>query len=172
MKQLIKSWIKNTPYYKSYYKQVVYQVQKQGAFPVGHYYSPIPDRDEIIEHFESLDSPKKEIPGVDLNQENQFKLLKEYREFYKDLPFPEKQEPGTRYYYQNDYFGYADAIFLYSFLMKHKPKRIIEVGSGFSSAVMLDTIERYFSHPPEITFIEPYPDRLYSLMKNEDKDKV
>jgi len=69
-------------------------------------------------------------------------------------------------------FGYSDAIFLYSFLRKHKPKRIIEVGSGFSSAVMLDTIDSCFSEKPEMTFIEPYPERLISLFREKDKEQV
>src|SRR5262245_49983474 len=34
--------------------------------------------------------------------------------------------------------------------------RIIEVGSGFSSSVILDTIFRFFPNPPEITFIDPH----------------
>ncbi len=55
---------------------------------------------------------------------------------------------------------YPDAIFLYSFLRETKPARIIEVGSGFSSAVMLDTIDRFFPKAPEVTFVEPNALRL------------
>jgi predicted O-methyltransferase YrrM len=92
--------------------------------------------------------------------------------FYKDLPFPEQQKPDFRYYYQNDWYSYADAIFLYSFLRKNQPGRIVEIGSGFSSAVMLDTVERFFSRRPAMTFIEPYPERLKSLLRREDENQV
>jgi hypothetical protein len=112
-----------------------------------------------------------ELPDIKLNKENQFQRLQEFCRFYDELPFPEKQKPACRYYYGQNWFGYADAIFLYSFLRQNKPKRIVEVGSGFSSAVILDTAERFLPQQTEVTFIEPYPDRLLSLLKNHDKDK-
>ena len=55
-------------------------------------------------------------------------------------------------------------------MIRHfKPKQIIEIGSGFSSMVMLDTNELFFENQIKCTFIEPYPKRLYSLMKSSDK---
>jgi hypothetical protein len=113
-----------------------------------------------------------ELPDVKLNKESQFKILNEYIQFYEELPFPEQQKPEYRYYYDNGMYAYSDAIFLYCFLRKHKPKRIIEVGSGFSSAAILDTVDGFFSYRPEITFIEPYPDRVIGLLRSEDKDHV
>ena len=141
------------------------QIEKQGVFPAGHYSSPIPDRDEIFTYVKSRKPQRMELPDVELNKESQLRLLNEYIQFYEELPFPEKQKPEYRYYYDNSWYSYSDAIFLYCFLRKHKPKRIIEIGSGFSSAVMLDTVDGFFSHRPEITFIEPYPDRLISLWR-------
>ncbi|MFC1630650.1 class I SAM-dependent methyltransferase [Pseudomonadota bacterium] len=95
-----------------------------------------------------------------------------FPKFYEELPFPEKPHHDYRYYFDNPWFTYSDAIFLYSFLRKNTPKRIIEVGSGFSSVVMLDTVDNFFSFKPEITFIEPFPQRLKSLLKDTDKDNV
>jgi len=53
-----------------------------------------------------------------------------------------------------------------------KPKTIIEVGSGFSSCMTLDTNELYFGGSIATTFIEPYPELLMSLIKNTDKSKI
>lgn len=176
MKQLIKPFLNKMPYIRGLHQQAEelnalrQQIEKQGVFPLGHYHSPTPNKDEIFAYLQSRKPLEMELQGINLNQENQFRLLNEYAQLYKDLPFPEKQIPECRYYYQNDYYSYADAIFLYSFLRKHKPKRIIEVGSGFSSAVMLDTIDRFFSYRPEITFVEPYPDRLKGLLRSDDKN--
>lgn len=41
-------------------------------------------------------------------------------------------------------------------IREFKPKRIIEVGSGYSSCLMLDTSELYFDDQIDFTFIEPY----------------
>jgi predicted O-methyltransferase YrrM len=112
------------------------------------------------------------LPGIALNQESQYKLLQQYQEFYPDLPFPEQKNQICRYYYDQSVFCYADAIFLYCFLRKNKPRKIVEVGSGLSSAVILDTLESYSQQQTEITFIEPYPDRLMSILRPQDKEKT
>jgi predicted O-methyltransferase YrrM len=128
--------------------------------------------DRVLGYITSRPPLEMDVPGIDLNQKGQFRLLKDYVEFYKDLPFPEEQGSECRYYYGNNWYSYSDAIFLYSFLRRHQPKRIIEVGSGFSSAVMLDTVDRFLPCRPEITFIEPYPDRLRSLLRSDDENRV
>jgi len=148
------------------------QVRREGVYPAGHYYSPIPSEEDVIFDVNSRKSFSDEPLGIKLSKECQYELLNEYVSFYKDLPFPEEQTPNCRYYYNNGWFSYSDAIFLYSFLRKHLPKKIIEVGSGFSSAVMLDTIDNFYSIRPEITFIEPYPDRLISLFREGDRERV
>ncbi|MEO7839999.1 MAG: class I SAM-dependent methyltransferase [Anaerolineales bacterium] len=144
------------------------RIRDTGLYPAGHYYSPIPKQEEIVAYLESTKIDKLELPAIDLNRQNQFELLTAFQAFYKDLPFPEKNNQECRYYYGQSYFCYADAIFLYSFLRYMNPQRIIEVGSGFSSAVILDTVERFFSPQPEMTFIDPYPDRLRQLLRPHD----
>ena len=168
MKKVIKALINRVPYIKNLSEQE----RKQGAYPAGHYYSPIPSEEDVLAYVKLRKPPNSELLGIELNEQTQYELLNEYANFYKDLPFPEEQTPIHRYYYDNGWFSYSDAIFLYSFLRKHMPKRIIEVGSGFSSAVMLDTIDSFFSQRPEITFIEPYPDRLISLFREGDREQV
>ena len=182
MKQLIKRFLQKIPYIRSLHQQVAtlqqqvatlhQQVEKEGMYPAGHYHSPIPDGDDVLAYIKSRRAPTPALLDVRLNKECQFSLLADYFQFYKDLPFPEKQSQDYRYYYDNQWYCYTDAIFLYSFLRKHLPKRIVEIGSGFSSAVMLDTVDGFFSNRPEITFIEPYPDRLRSLLRGDDERHV
>ena len=53
--------------------------------------------------------------------------------------------------------------------MRHlRPRRIVEVGSGHSSALMLDIDEFHLGRSVDFTFLEPYPDLLKSLMKPGD----
>jgi predicted O-methyltransferase YrrM len=89
-------------------------------------------------------------------------------EFYGELPFSEEPGGPTRYGYHNPYFGYADAIVLYALMRLHRPKRIVEVGSGHSSAVMLDTNERFLDNSVRCTFIDPDPVRLMAMLRSED----
>ena len=62
----------------------------------------------------------------------------------------------------------SDAFTLSGVIRKEKPRRIVEVGSGFSSAVMLDTLDHNHG-PVTLTFIEPRPERLYSLLSPDDR---
>jgi hypothetical protein len=88
------------------------------------------------------------------------------------MPFqPEKCE-GLRYYFENPAYSYSDAILLHCMIRFLKPKRIIEVGSGFSSCMILDTNELFFAGSIVTTFIEPYPELLLSLIKDKDKSKI
>jgi hypothetical protein len=57
-------------------------------------------------------------------------------------------------------------------IRKLNPKRIIEVGSGFSSCVTLDTNELYFNNKIKCDFVEPYPALLKSLIKGNDNSNI
>jgi len=111
------------------------------------------------------------IPGIDLNEEAQLRLLKELARFYP-APFPETKTDGFRFYYQNIYFSYMDAICTYCMMRHLRPARVVEVGCGYSSAAMLDVNERYLSGSVRFTFIDPNTERLESLLKGDDRAKV
>lgn len=53
-------------------------------------------------------------------------------------------------------FGAPDAEFLYGFIRTIQPRRIVQVGCGVSTAVMLMAAEDVGYHP-EILCVEPYP---------------
>ena len=83
------------------------QVRKQGRYPAGHYYSPIPDQENVMEYITSPKRNNMEIPEINLNKEKQFRLLQEYQRYYTDLPFPEQKGQGCRYYYAQSWYCYA-----------------------------------------------------------------
>lgn len=168
---VIKSIIKNHPYVKQLIEERN-QLLKETFVPPGHFYSPIPSIDEIKKKENQIwgRMPEK-IEGVDLNTKGQLKLFKELTEFYKDLPFQAEKVSGLRYYFDNPAYSYSDAIFLFCMVRKLKPKRVIEIGSGYSSCVMMDTNQLFFENEMKISFIEPYPDLLFSLMTEQDKER-
>jgi hypothetical protein len=132
-------------------------------FPPGHFYSPLPDIEEIRSARGSIFGKKDAIPDIELNDSKQISFFKEFSKYYPEIPFPSDKKEGLRYYFNNSFFSYGDGVILYSFLRHFKPKKVIEVGSGFSSALMLDTSERFLESKVDFTFIEPYPDRLEQI---------
>jgi predicted O-methyltransferase YrrM len=141
--------------------------------PPGHFYSPVPSQDDVNRDAVRLfGTPGPTIPGIELNEAKQLALLEEIKGYYRDLSFPVHKSLGRRYFYENPMYGYSDAIFLYGMIRHAHPKRIIEVGSGHSSCAILDTIDFHLDRQVECTFIEPYPDRLLSLLAPEDLGRV
>lgn len=141
--------------------------------PPGHFYSPIPDLDYVQRHEDKIFGPNSEQAlGVDLRKEAQFSLLQTFKTYYDELPFADEKKDGLRYYYNNPAYSYSDAIFLYCMIRHSKPRRIIEVGSGFSSCAILDANELHFGNSIHTTFVEPYPDLLLGLLKDGDRERI
>lgn len=141
--------------------------------PPGHFYSPIPNLDEVRENEATIfGKAPKAIPGVDLAEASQLQLLDEFNTYYSELPFRSDKTPELRYFFENSSYSYSDAITLYCMIRHARPKRIIEIGSGHSSCVTLDTNELFFSGEIKTTFIEPYPELFLSLVKPSDKESI
>ncbi len=88
------------------------------------------------------------------------------------MPFRAQKTAGMRYYFENPAYSYSDAILLHCMLRHVRPKRIIEIGSGFSSCATLDTNEIFFDNAIATTFIEPFPALLLSLITEEDRKRI
>jgi hypothetical protein len=155
-----------------YYFVKKYQARSGGnPLAPGGYYSPIPSMREIKEYdFNGL--LPEALPGIDLNANEQINLLDSFEPFYKELPFTDEKTEGLRFYYENGAYCYSDGIFLYCMIRHLKPQKLIEVGSGFSSSLILDTNERFMRKSIDCVFIDPHPAKLESLLKNDDKDNI
>ena len=141
------------------------------AFPMGHFYNPVPS-DEEIEKFIANRRYDVELPGIDLNliaQRDYYWQLMRFRDGY--VWRMEKQE-GLAYYGQNDQFSMCCSYPVYAFMRLLCPKRIIEVGSGYSTAIMVDTNRLYLDNSVKITCIEPYPVRLEETWGEHVEDHV
>jgi Methyltransferase domain len=138
-------------------------------FPPGHFYSPLLDIQSL-----GPAEPKMPFDGVECWEHIDLRGSKQ-RSYYEDLlnSFPLLQFPGQRtdnyrFFTENGWFVLSDAFTLSGIIRKEKPRRIVEVGSGYSSAVILDTLN-HTGESATLTFIEPFPDRLDALLSSEDK---
>jgi hypothetical protein len=142
--------------------------------PPGHFYSPIPDPCEIdLRRTELFYNSPKSLPGIDLRVENQLALLERIAHLSEEFPYGASKNIGCskqsyRYTLDNQFFIEPDAFTLYSFIRFFQPKRIAEIGSGYSSALILDTIEEFLDYSLDLIFVEPHPDRLKKLLRSED----
>lgn len=145
--------------------------ERNWGFPPGHFYSPQTSRAEVAEAF-ARGSFGPPFPGVDLNEAGQVELLHRLAGYYVEQPFPAQPTAGRRYHLNNPSYGRFDGIMLYLMLRHTGARRVIEVGSGFSSAAMLDLNEFTWNGRMRLTFIDPDMSRLRKLLKTGDQARV
>lgn len=166
-------WVKRLPGVRDVVAQRDALLNAHRFAPPGHFNSPIPDIAQVrADAARIFKRPDRSIAGVDLREQAQLALLHSLQPFYDDMPFKAQAVPGLRYRLDNPAYAYADGIFLHAMIRHARPRRIVEVGSGWSSCMTLDTNEHFFGNAIETVFIEPYPRLLQSLLTEADRQRV
>lgn len=142
------------------------------GYEPGHFYSPIPSLGEIQANAKQIFG-QSEVLGVDLNLPAQLARLETFKAAHAELPYDLRgghENPQLRYrWLAGSQYRYSDVVFLYHVMRHLRPKRIIEIGSGYSSAVILDVNELFFESRIQTTFIEPNPGRLFKLISEPER---
>lgn len=127
-----------------------------------HFYEPIPDtrtlKDELWES-------ESDLAGLDMNTNEQLKLLHHvFHKFKEEFNFPKKRtQIPHEYYLDNGFFPSVDAEVLHGMIRHFKPKKIIEIGSGFSTylsanACLLNIKKNEVK--TELNVIDPFPNDI------------
>ena len=129
-----------------------------GILPVlDHYYQPLINPKK---HLRKSLRDDRELPGIDFNTEEQLNLLAEFNYNQELLKFSIRKKKGIEFYYENDSYGSGDAEYLYNMIRHFKPRRIIEIGSGYSTLMARNAIAANKIDNPDYPChhicIEPY----------------
>ncbi|OYW54227.1 MAG: hypothetical protein B7Y80_12995 [Hyphomicrobium sp. 32-62-53] len=120
-----------------------------------HYYMPGVRETDL---YRDLDQPRT-LLGIDLKREQQIERLKWFRFADEFAQFPKSAKTGTSYHLSSA-FPPPDGEVLYTFIRHLKPKRIVEIGSGNSTLLMLAAIARNRKDDPNISCdlrcVEPF----------------
>lgn len=103
---------------------------------------------------------RRHLPGIEFPEARFLALLQALEPYAAEFAgTPVQETPGSQFWLHNGGFEDFDAITLYGMIRRLKPKRMIEVGCGFSSRVTAAACERNQAegHPCDLLFIEPYP---------------
>lgn len=123
-----------------------------------HFYSPIPDTRELPAH---LFTRRSELVGVDMRDDEQVALLRELHADYGSelAELPLTPAGPLDYFVNNLAFESVDGELLYGLVRRTRPKRIVEVGSGWSTLCSLGALRRNEKNgsPGRIEAIEPFP---------------
>ncbi len=130
-------------------------------FTINHYYSPIPDTRKLKDDLWA--SPSKLI-GIKMNEKQQLELLSLFTAKFKDEydRFPRNETCKLHeYYVNNSNFGSVDGEILFCVIRHFKPRKVFEIGSGFSTRLIAQAILRNQqednSYSCDFVVCDPYP---------------
>jgi len=130
-------------------------------FPQGHFYSPQVDNDEVRKMQDRIWPANPGVLGIDLRDDNHRRLLEEeFPKYAPDFNYPVEPESRANaydYYLNNSQYAGLDAMTLFCMLQMLKPKRLMELGSGYSTLLAADVKRRFLSDSLSISCVEPYP---------------
>jgi predicted O-methyltransferase YrrM len=141
---------------KRYYRQW----EKAGYHVTpNHFFFPIPDSEALAD---GLWEKESDLVGLNMRPEEQLHLLTEvFPKYNKEIFFP-KTSTGNpaEFYLENGSFGPVDAEVLHMMIRHFKPRRIIEIGSGYSTLISAKACQLNKQNDgvtSELIAIEPYP---------------
>ena len=132
---------------------------KVGVLPVNdHYYQP------LVNPSKTLSKPlhkERNLKGIEWNISEQLDLLSKFQfnDELSGLPAEKKAAEEHQYYINNPSFLAGDGDFCYNIIRHFKPRKVIEIGCGYSTLICLQAEkknEQTGSAPATHTCVEPY----------------
>jgi len=106
----------------------------------------------LDDYYQPLINPKKHlkrslrenrnINEFDFNVKEQLDLLKKFNFNEEILKFPLNKRKEGEFFFNNNMYSSGDAEYLYSIIRLFKPKRVVEIGSGFSTIMASNAISK------------------------------
>jgi len=108
-----------------------------GVLPIlDHYYEPLFNPN----HLRYSLRKDRILNGINFNIKEQLEILNQFNYNEELEKFPQNKSKKTEFYYQNNSFGACEAQYLYNIVRFFKPKKIIEIGSGYSTLMAENAI--------------------------------
>ena len=128
-----------------------------GMLPViDHFYDPFC-------HQKHLSRPLTEVralPGIMWNDQEQLTLLEQFRDSHELNDLKDYKENDHTFHFNNGLFESGEVECWYNMIRTVKPRRILEIGSGYSTLVAIRAIKQNTKDDPEYECrhicIEPY----------------
>jgi hypothetical protein len=120
-----------------------------------HYYEPLPD----FRHITVADATRRRLPAsIDFDLPSQ-RALQSHLGATFGAEAQALQSGADGFDFRNGYFEGLDAAIYYALIRHLKPRRIIEIGSGYSTRIAARAVERNRADgsAAELVCIEPFP---------------
>jgi hypothetical protein len=142
------------------FKRARMTVPIRTAHENGHFYSPVVDPSEIREERIWPQIPPV-VVGIDFDESGHEQILKTvFPRFMPEYDYPEILEETSdlsKFFTQNSQFSWLDCRTLFVLLREWQPRKIVEIGSGFTTLLFADVNSRFQGGAAEFICVEPYP---------------
>jgi hypothetical protein len=143
------------------------------AWVPGHFYSPVVDPETVRNYVTKARLTKWfEVAGIDLAIPEMEAFWTASAPFLAATPFTSEPADSLRYYWRDSPYPIGDAVTYRAVINAARPRRIVEVGSGFSTACALDTLDEIGLDLTQLTCIEPFPAALLRRLRASDHGRV
>jgi len=142
---------------------------KLGVLPIlDQYYQPLINPRK---HLKKSLRENRNLPGIDLNIKEQLELINQFDFNDELLNYSINKTKDLQFYFNNESYMSGDAEYLYNFIRHFKPKRIIEIGSGYSTLITNHALSKNLEENPDKLIshicIEPFEQEWLSKMNIE-----
>ena len=122
-----------------------------------NFYSNVPSLKEVEESFEYREDGKFSQSLILFNNKIMLDVLNMLMQYvYEFNPPKQGNESACKdFFWENSQFSFSDAMAYYTFIRAYKPRKIVEIGSGFSTLIAIDAVNK--NQTGSITCIEPFP---------------
>ena len=128
-----------------------------------HFYWPIPDTKDVLKHDFNQKFP---LDGIHIDESSmliRLKRMAKYRAEYNEI------------HTDSGYASNGDGAILYGMVREFKPKKILEVGSGFSTCIAWAALQKNKTEDGKsgsITAIEPFPKPVLKKLLSKSNGNV
>lgn len=134
-----------------------------GVYPINdHYYEPLFN----TKHLKKSLRLDRNLPGINFNDKEQLELLEHFNyneELLKIPQYPNQKKQKQEFCYNEGPFNSGDAEYLYNIIRYYQPKRIIEIGSGYSTLMANNAVKmnkiKYVDYNCKHYCIEPFENK-------------
>jgi predicted O-methyltransferase YrrM len=127
-------------------------------FEVGEFYSPMYDTRELEQIKDRLwPREPRDTPGIDWRDDEQLALCADGFSAQTFREFPVESTDEGEFFVKNGQFPPLDAWVLEGVLRHYRPRRMVEVGCGFSTLITARVNRDELSEEMNLVCIDPYP---------------
>jgi Methyltransferase domain len=119
---------------------------------VKNFYSPIPDLHAVSPE---VWERRAELPGIQFDLEGQLAFLSDLEEYLREFDPPQSDAGPQRYYGANPSYGRGDADLMHAMVRRYRPRRIVELGSGFTTLILAQVMRDHGGG--DLYVYDPYP---------------